>query len=130
MKKWLASIILIGSLMAGCKDQGIDPPTELPPAIGGTVSFSGTILPIFTQYGCASCHGGTSGLTVTSVSLLLAGGLHGPAITPGDAANSILYRKLQASPPFGTRMPQGGPYLPDSTMAVIATWINEGARNN
>jgi hypothetical protein len=129
MNKTIAAAFLLGSLLAGCRDGGVEPETP-PPVTGGAVSFSGKILPIFTQYGCTGCHGGTSGLTVTSVSSLLAGGLHGPAVIAGDAANSPLYRKLQPSPPFGTRMPQGGPYLPDSTMTVIATWINEGARNN
>src|SRR5512143_3143686 len=109
-------------LIGGCKDMGAesDPAVSPPPAAGGTVSFSGRILPIFVSYGCTGCHGGTSGLTVTSVSSLLAGGLHGPAIVPGDAANSNLYGKLRPNPPFGERMPQGGPYLPDSTLAVIA----------
>jgi hypothetical protein len=27
-------------------------------------------------------------------------------------------------------MPLGGPYMPDTTIAVIGTWINEGALNN
>ncbi len=127
-------VALLGSLIAGCKDFGTEPPTVIapppPPATGDPVSFSGRILPIFVSYGCTGCHGGTSGLTVTSVASLLAGGLHGPAIVAGDAANSNLYRKLQPVPPFGERMPQGGPYLPDSTIAVIATWINQGAKNN
>ncbi len=122
---------LLGSLIAGCKDMGSEPTIDpLPPSTGSAVSFSGQILPIFVAHGCTGCHGGTSGLTVTSVASLLAGGLHGPAIVPGDAAGSNLYKKLQPNPPFGERMPLGGPYLPDSTIAVIATWINEGARNN
>lgn len=122
---------LVGSLLAGCKDMGSEPAVDqLPPAAGSAVSFSSQVLPIFIAHGCTGCHGGTSGLTVTSVASLLAGGLHGPAIVPGDSAGSNLYRKLQPNPPFGERMPQGGPYLPDSTITVIATWISEGAKNN
>jgi hypothetical protein len=124
-------VALLSSLLVGCKDSGTEPDTTTPPpATGGTVSFSGRILPTFTTFGCTGCHGGTSGLTVTSVASLLAGGAHGPAIVAGDAANSILYKKLLATPPFGARMPEGGPYLPDSTVAAVATWINEGAKNN
>ena len=124
-------VALLGLLIAGCKDMGTDPGiTRLPPTTSGTVSFSGKVLPLFVTYGCTGCHGGTSGLTVTSVASLLAGGSHGPAVIAGNAANSNLYLKLLPVPPFGVRMPEGGRYLPDSTMAVIATWINEGARNN
>jgi hypothetical protein len=124
-------VALLGSLLIGCRDSGTGPDTITPPPTsGGTVSFSGRILPIFVASGCTGCHGGTSGLTVTSVGSLLTGGSHGPAILAGNATNSILYQKLLATPPFGARMPQGGPYLPDSTVAVIGTWINEGARNN
>ena len=124
-------VALLSSLLVGCKDSGTEPDTTLPPpATGGTVSFSGRVLPAFTSFGCTGCHGGTSGLTVTSVTSLLTGGAHGPAVVPGDAANSILYKKINAAPPFGVRMPEGGPYLPDSTIAAIATWINEGAKNN
>lgn len=126
----LLSVALLSSLVAGCKDSGTEPDTTPPPAVGGSVSFSGRILPTFTSFGCTGCHGGTSGLTVTSVASLLAGGTHGAAVIPGDAPNSILYKKLLATPPFGVRMPEGGPYLPDSTIAAIATWINEGAKNN
>jgi hypothetical protein len=117
---------------AGCKDMGTEPQpaqTTTPPP-QQTVSFAQNVLPIFQRYGCASCHGGSGGLVVSSVASLLVGGDHGPAIVAGQADNSNLIKKLSASPPFLTRMPQGGPYLPDSTIAVIRTWINQGALNN
>ena len=96
----------------------------------GEKSFRQDILPIFTGNGCAGCHGGNGGLTVTSVNSLLAGGDHGPAIVAGNADLSILVNKLSPSPPFGSRMPLGGPYLPDATINTIRTWINEGAKDN
>jgi hypothetical protein len=116
---------------AGCKDMGTDPPTvqtTTPPV--QTVSFSQNVLPVFQHYGCISCHGGSGGLVVSSVASLLAGGSHGAAIVAGQANNSNLIKKLSAPPPFGDRMPQGGPYLPDSTITMIRTWINQGALNN
>ncbi len=95
-----------------------------------STSFSSDVLPIFSGAGCTGCHGGSGGLVVTSVAALLAGGDHGPAIVPGDAAASNIIKKLSPSPPFGSRMPLGGPYLADTTIGVIRTWINEGAKNN
>ena len=120
-------------LLGGCKDAGTNPeipPASPPPTTGGTVSFAQKIIPIFDAYGCTGCHGGNGGLYVGTVGQLLAGGLHGPAIVSGNAAGSVLIQKLSATPPFGSRMPLGGPYLADSTIAVIRTWINEGAKNN
>ncbi len=97
---------------------------------GGEKSFRQNILPILNANGCSGCHGGNGGLTITSVSALLAGGDHGPAIVPGKADSSNLVRKLLAPPPFGSRMPLGGAALSDATIGVIRTWINEGAKDN
>lgn len=127
----LVSVVWILGMMAGCSDLGSDPvgpPILLPPATA--VSFGQDIKPILNRYGCSSCHGGSGGLFVQSVSQIRQGGLHGPAVTPGDAANSILAKKISVTPPFGDRMPQGGPYLPDSVQQVIRLWINQGALDN
>ncbi|MBP1691671.1 MAG: hypothetical protein H6Q32_1023 [Bacteroidetes bacterium] len=121
------------ALFAGCKDMGTDPQGSTPPPGNpppGTISFSQRVLPILQRHGCTGCHGGSGGLFVGTPAQLLTGGDHGPAVVAGQAASSNLIRKLQVSPPFGTRMPQGGPYLPDSTVNVISAWINQGAANN
>ena len=94
------------------------------------ISFRSDVLPIFQRHGCLSCHGGTNNLFVGTVPQLLAGGLNGPAVTPGNANESLIIRKTSTTPPFGDRMPQGGPYLPDSTTQVLRTWINQGAKDN
>jgi hypothetical protein len=128
--------LLLVIVAAGCKDMGTDPqytqtttpPTTPPPT--GTISFSQHVLPILQSRGCTGCHGGSGGLVVTSVASLLTGGNHGAAIVAGQADNSNIIKKLSATPPFGLRMPQGGPYLADSTIAVIRAWINQGALNN
>ena len=65
-----------------------------------------------------------------TVAQLLQGGVDGPAVISGKADASVIIKKLSANPPFGDRMPQGGPYLPDSTMQVIKDWINQGAKDN
>jgi hypothetical protein len=57
----------------------------------------------------------------------MAGGSHGPVVVAGDT-NSNLVLKLKPNPPFGVRMPFGGPYLPDAEIQTIVQWIREGAR--
>lgn len=127
---FMLSLLLFG---AGCKDMGTDvqesPPRPVPPT-PGTVSFAQRVLPILQRNGCVACHGGSGGLYVGTVSQLITGGNHGPAVIAGQADNSTLIKKLLNNPPFGVRMPDGGPYLPDSTVNVLRTWINEGAQNN
>ena len=49
-------------------------------------------------------------------------------VTPGDAANSYLIRKLEGDPGIvGERMPRFGPYLSPTTVDAIKQWINNGA---
>ena len=118
-------------LLAGCSDAGTDPQTQTPPGnTGSTKSFQQHVLPILTRSGCTGCHGGTNGLRLNTVAGLLQGGIHGPAVVPGKADSSLIIRKTSSTPPFGDRMPQGGPYLADTTIQVIKDWINQGAQNN
>jgi hypothetical protein len=119
-------------LISGCRDLGSEPATPMvtPPVVGATVSFQNNVKPILARYGCTGCHGGTNGLYVDAVSQLKQGGIHGPAITPLSSAGSLLVKKISPTPPFGDRMPQGGPYLPDSLQQVISTWIDQGALDN
>jgi hypothetical protein len=95
-----------------------------------SISFQARVLPILTNYGCTGCHGGSGGLFVGTVAQLLTGGNHGPAVVAGDGANSNLIKKLGTPPPFGSRMPLGGSALPADTIAVLRTWIDQGALNN
>jgi hypothetical protein len=129
-------VLALASLLAsGCSDKSSNPmsadqqPSQ-PPATSSGISFQVSIKPIFQTHGCASCHGGNGGLFVNTVAQLLQGGNHGPAVVPGKADSSNIIKKLNPNPPFGERMPRGGPYLPDSTIQVIKTWINQGAKDN
>lgn len=118
-------------VLDGCSDMGSEPilSVQLPPPTA-EISFQTNIKPIFQTYGCNGCHGGSGGLFVQTVAQLLKGGDHGPVIVAGKADSSIIIKKLSSPPPFGERMPQGGPYLPDSTRTMIRDWINQGAKNN
>ena len=128
------TVVLLTFLISACRDMGTNPfavqQAPPPPPQVDTVSFSRDILPVLENYGCTSCHGGTAGLTVGTVAGLLAGGLHGPAIVPGDAASSNIVKKISPNAPFGDRMPQGGPYLDAATIRLFVNWINQGAKNN
>lgn len=128
----LAAVWIL-AFAAGCSDKGSNPvsvPTPAPPAVTSTTSFAQNVLPILNRYGCTSCHGGSGGLFIGTVAQIKVGGTHGPAVIPGDGANSIIVKKISATPPFGDRMPQGGPYLPDSLQLVIRRWVDQGALDN
>ncbi len=118
------------SLLTGCKDAGTEPDLGSVPDPPAAPKFSSDVLPILTNNGCTGCHGGSGNLFVGTVAQLLAGGDHGPAIVPGNADSSNLVKKLLDPPPFGARMPFGGARLPDASINVIRTWINQGAANN
>ena len=73
---------------------------------------------------CLVCHNDearTSGLDLTTLNGALAGGAHGPALVPGDAEQSPLYRKIAAG-----EMPVGNP-LPSKEHDIVRRWINAGA---
>jgi hypothetical protein len=84
---------------------------------------------IFENRGCKGCHGASGGLSVADRASLLAGDSnHGPVVRPRRSGDSVLIQKLGSSPPFGDRMPQGGPPLLDVEILTIADWIDQGAR--
>src|ERR1700680_3343788 len=90
------------------------------------VSFSSDVAPILAK-NCAQCHGPSpamANLDLRSRDAALKGGQHGPAIVPGNAASSSLYKHLtgQEQP----QMPMGG-RLSDAEIAVIKAWIDTGA---
>ena len=48
-------------------------------------------------------------------------------VIPGNPNASFLIQKLEGTQTLGDRMPQFGPYLPQSTIDVIRLWIQNGA---
>jgi hypothetical protein len=128
--KITVSIMLGAGFFVGCSDKGSNPVSSISPPPTQNVSFMNQVVPFFINYGCDGCHGDNGGLEVQSVTKLLTGGIHGPAIVAGNADSSLMVKKLSASPPFGDRMPRGGPYLADSTIQILKQWINQGAKDN
>jgi len=48
-------------------------------------------------------------------------------VIPGNPDASFIIQKLEGTQTLGDRMPDGGPYLPQSTIDVIRQWIQDGA---
>ena len=78
---------------------------------------------------CQQCHGETaqmSHLSVASRDSILKGGDHGAAIVPGNAQDSLIYKRItgQILPP----MPMAPlPRLTNEEIAAIREWIDSGA---
>jgi uncharacterized protein DUF1553/uncharacterized protein DUF1549/cytochrome c len=93
---------------------------------GKNVSFTRDVAPILSHK-CMQCHGLESpmgNLDLRTREGALKGGQHGPAIVPGNAAVSHLYRHIAAQEQ--PQMPLGGK-LSDEEIAVLKAWIDSGA---
>ena len=94
---------------------------------GAEITFTDHIRPIFER-SCWNCHGEASqlsGLDLRSRESAVEGGTRGPALVPGRADDSRLYRVLAGldDPP----MPMGGDALSDAEVAAVRAWIDGGA---
>lgn len=112
---------------------------NLPPPVQGLAPTLDSIQANVFSVNCAvpGCHGGASaqeGLRLDPG--LSAGNLVNIAsprdanlirVIPFDPDWSFIIRKLEGTQTLGDRMPQGGPYLPQSTIDVIRQWILDGA---
>ena len=75
-----------------------------------------------------SCHNAsfqTAHLRLDDKNTALRGGDSGPAILPGNAAESLLIRRISGSD-LGLRMPPTGA-LPDREIEMLRIWIDQGA---
>ena len=91
-----------------------------------SISFSRQVAPVLAS-NCVTCHGPgqqQSQLDLSTRASILKGGQKGPALIPGDAVNSVLYRRItgQQQP----AMPLGGK-LTDAEIAILKKWIDAGA---
>ena len=118
---------------------GVGPPAPCPlllsvawGARAESVDYSRNVRPILEK-SCVGCHHHGSldqpalsgGLALDSYDAVLKGG-RGPIVKPGQASESELLRRLEASDP-AVRMPRGGQPLPAEAIAVIRQWIEDGA---
>ncbi|MBV9505683.1 MAG: PSD1 domain-containing protein [Acidobacteriia bacterium] len=79
---------------------------------------------------CGQCHGPAvqmGKLSLASRASLLQGGSHGPAVIPGDARNSPLYKRITGQEKPAMPMAPVSP-LSAAEVAAIKDWIDQGAR--
>jgi hypothetical protein len=77
---------------------------------------------------CLTCHGDarTSDLDLRELTTILKGGKRGPAVVPGNAEASILYKAVTRQGEL--KMPPGKAALTDSEIRALRDWIDTGAR--
>ena len=96
-------------------------------AFEGPVTFTTHIRPIMER-SCWNCHGEAAQLSELDLSTrdgALVGGTRGPAILPGRAEDSRLFKMVAG---LGQpAMPMTGVALSDAEIAAVRTWINDGA---
>lgn len=126
----------VGPELEACLGEDSDP--------GRTISFATDIrneIMVRPDVGCVRCHTpeGTNpiglqiaGFDVSTYASLRRGGMRSgtDVVIAGDPCASILDQKLGEAPPFGGRMPYGGPYVDAVDQQRIRDWIAEGANDN
>jgi len=89
------------------------------------LTFEGQVRPILKAH-CFRCHGGEEeskgSLDVRLRRLLAAGGDSGPAITPGNKGESLLYQRIVSG-----EMPPVDRKLTPAEVEAIGRWIDAGA---
>jgi hypothetical protein len=81
---------------------------------------------------CSGCHGALkqeAELRVDAATLIRKGGESGPAVVPGSASESLLFKRI-ATTDSSERMPpegEGEPFTPEE-LALIRAWIERGTK--
>jgi hypothetical protein len=91
--------------------------------------FEKHVRPILVSH-CYTCHSAATKpagqLRLDERYGLINGGDSGPAIVPGDPANSLILKKVQDQD-AKLRMPKDSPPLSESEIADLTAWIQDGA---
>lgn len=143
-----ATALAAAALLAACgggSGEGLDsngrPISEGGGGTGGGLgpTFSAIQRDVLTPR-CTVCHAGAAapaGLRLdegSSYALLVGvASRQSPGtlrVAPGRPDDSYLVHKIEGRAAVGARMPLGGPFLDDATIAVIRDWIARGAQNN
>jgi mono/diheme cytochrome c family protein len=116
MKWLLAFLVCISTSAATSADQPVD--------------YLRDVKPILAQH-CYSCHGAQkqkSGLRLDTAAAAQLGGNSGPAVVSGKSNESRLIRAISGSDKSLPRMPFKKAPLDDQQIALLKTWIDEGAK--
>jgi hypothetical protein len=122
MKVFIRAVLVLAVLVVPAGAAEPQPPAD--------VRFSRDVRPILANR-CFKCHGpdlkkaGLALHTSDSATKLLPSG--GKAVVPGNAADSLLVRRITETDP-NERMPQKGDALTPVEVAVLKAWIERGAK--
>ncbi|HYP12483.1 MAG TPA: c-type cytochrome domain-containing protein, partial [Bryobacteraceae bacterium] len=77
---------------------------------------------------CLSCHGDVrmADLDLRQSTTILKGGKRGPAVVPGNAEASLLFKAVKRE--GDVQMPPGKSSLTTAEVSTLRDWINAGAR--
>src|SRR5262245_53948065 len=128
--RYMAVLLVLTSLTleASLHSFAADPPRYVYGQSTRELDFAKDIRPVL-EARCFGCHGPQqqiNGLRLDSKEGMLRGGKAGPAIVPGRAAASLLYRKVTGTGE-GSPMPLSGEKLTPEQIDSIRTWIDQGA---
>ena len=146
------SCLLALSLLAAvsCSDDTLDPDPGAAGSGGGAATFTQVyqaLWPASSSSRCVLCHGmeprdaingafGNIQDKAAAYAALVGKPAQGSAckgkgmyVVARSPQTSLLAQKLTATPPCGTRMPQGGE-VSDATLELVTSWIMAGAQNN
>lgn len=124
---WRLCCVLVVLGVMGFADR---PAFAQAPAEPEKITYTDHILPLVRRR-CGSCHNSTDrkgGLALDSYASVITGGSSGAAVTGGDPDSSYLWGLVnRTSEPA---MPPMADKLPDSELALIRAWIEQGLREN
>ncbi len=119
-----SACLVVASIFFACPARGAGPSEA-----EGDRFFREKIRPVL-EASCFGCHSATAarvkgGLLLDSREALLKGGDTGPAVVPGQGAESLLLQAIRHED--GLEMPPGKPKLADPVIADFERWVNLGA---
>lgn len=92
------------------------------------IDFDRQVHPVLAEH-CLMCHSAekrSGGLSLATYADVLEGGRSGAVVKPGNAAGSLILHRLTGE--TAPQMPLGGTPLASGDLAVIRSWIEQGAR--
>ena len=102
---------------------------QLPPAASHPIDFSKEIKPLF-EASCVKCHGrgrAKGDFQLDTRETLLKGGESGPALVPGNSAESHIIELVMGFDPDSV-MPKKGSRLTAEQIGLLRAWIDQGAK--
>ena len=118
------AVLVAAALLSGESARGDDSAPEKPVRI----DFARDVRPIFVEH-CIACHGEKvqeAAFRLDAKKDFLRGGDSGQAIVPGKGGESLLLARISGDDE-GDRMPLDRDPLSDEQIAVIKSWIDQGA---